>query len=1081
MKEHPLETGSPRKIEAQRRFLAEFSLSCLEGVEPRSVLDGTAQALGRLLEVDRLVISFVEGRPSHRSLVRHASFMGPGIEPLPESLATFDLVPELPASLFSKSLVTSDVQAEPKLALLRERFLAAGTRSLISVPIRIDEKLRGIVVVSAIDEPRVWDGEDVAFLEAVVRQLAGALRQAELVAQVQQERDRLRVLFELVTAVHRSSSVSELIEAALEVLREKLNFPIGVFGLVTADGSALERGGGYGKGISEGMPNSPIPLGADPPSLAEMALASDEPIVVHDLETDPRVVSSRERMRQLGASAIAVFALRSGGKNLGVLMVGSDGETRKIEPDDVLTLQSLAGFVSIALEQRRTAEAAERSMREAHALSEASRALLTRTGNRDLLLNQLLDVLVLHFGQKNCRLLLVSPDRDFLVDWARRGDWEGVVGSPSLPLDGPGLTAAAARDGVVVNVADVRTDPRYLVGWPAARSELVVPLSIDDEVVGVFDIQSRRMGAFSASDVHMLSAFADRAALAIRLAELIGQLEARTRVLESVARAAKLLNFRLHTPDVLSSFVEQTSRAFPNADGCIAYVVKEDQASFSIAAAFGLGKVTQTAVGSDVIPIDEFRCAGKAFRENRPVFLEIQGLDELMDGTPSATRARARSSVANAEIRHLLAVPIRVGDRGLGVIEILALTPKAFTESDAETLVVLADHAAIALRNARMFEELQRSNRLKDDFLANLSHEVRTPLTGIVGWSEVLLDARGEDPETRRALEAILGQADTLSRMLADLIDLSRIDNFGLEIRRTRVKLTETIAAALDAVSPSAAKKGVELKCHISAGVPAIEGDPGRLKQVVWNLLTNGIKFSPAGSRIDIRLTRSHAGGVELTVSDQGSGIDPSFLPHVFERFRQEETSSNRRFGGLGVGLAIAQAIVGAHGGTIGVESEGKGRGCRFRVAFPATRLSDSSSGSMQRLHPQQAADAPPLPVVLVLESDPANRDHLVRLCESLGFQTTAAADEAEANEIGGRIRPGVFLIPSNSSSGPDGIMQALMRTRSGERIRFIAVTDSESDSEHRRLAGEGFAEVIVRPVRRTVLERVLAEPQEPS
>ncbi|MEO6324388.1 MAG: ATP-binding protein, partial [Thermoanaerobaculia bacterium] len=619
------------------------------------------------------------------------------------------------------------------------------------------------------------------------------------------------------------------------------------------------------------------------------------------------------------------------------------------------------------------------------------------------------------------------------------------------------------------------TEPRYLVGWPSARSELVVPLRIDDEVVGVFDIQSRRHGAFSEADVRVLSDFADRAALAIRLAELVGQLEARTRVLEAVGRAAQLLNFRLQTPDVLSSFVEETSRAFPNADGCIAYVVKEDLASFSIAAAYGLGKVTQTAVGSDVIMIDEFRCAGRAFRENRPVFVEIQGLDELMSGLPSVRRARVRSSVDNAEIRHLLAVPIRVGERGLGVIEILALRPRAFTASDAETLLVLAEHAAIALRNARLFEELQRSNRLKDDFLANLSHEVRTPLTGIVGWSEVLLDARGEDPETRRALEAILGQADTLSRMLADLIDLSRIDNFGLEIRRTRVKLPETIAAALDAVSPSAAKKGVELTCDIAPDVPAIEGDPGRLKQVVWNLLTNGIKFSPSGSAIDIRLTTSLGGGAELTVSDQGSGIDPSFLPHVFDRFRQEETSSNRRFGGLGVGLAIAQAIVGAHGGTIGVESEGRGRGCRFHVTFPATRRPISSSGSTPRLVPRPA-ESSPLPVVLVLESDPSNRDHLVRLCESLGFQTTAAADEAEAHEMGERIRPGVLLIPANASSGPDGLMESMQRKRGGERLRFIAVTDSKSDSEHRRLAGAGFSQVIVRPARRTMLERALSD-----
>jgi signal transduction histidine kinase len=286
-----------------------------------------------------------------------------------------------------------------------------------------------------------------------------------------------------------------------------------------------------------------------------------------------------------------------------------------------------------------------------------------------------------------------------------------------------------------------------------------------------------------------------------------------------------------------------------------------------------------------------------------------------------------------------MAVPIRVGDQRLGVLEVMSYRPEAFTGEDGATLTLLAEQCAIALRNARLIEELQRSNRLKDDFLANLSHEVRTPLTGIVGWAEVLLDSHGTEPQVRRALEAILGQSETLSRMLADLIDLSRIDNFGLELRRERVRLSETIAAALDAVAPGAAKRGVAIRCHVARDLPAMEGDPARLKQVVWNLLANGVKFTPTGGTVDIAVARTPDGGLELTVADEGHGIDPDFLPHVFERFRQEETSSSRRYGGLGVGLSIARAIAEAHGGTIVAESEGREKGSRFRVTFPRERV----------------------------------------------------------------------------------------------------------------------------------------------
>ncbi len=317
----------------------------------------------------------------------------------------------------------------------------------------------------------------------------------------------------------------------------------------------------------------------------------------------------------------------------------------------------------------------------------------------------------------------------------------------------------------------------------------------------------------------------------------------------------------------------------------------------------------------------------------------MNGLDELAEGEPVETRARARAAVANPDVRALMAVPIRVGDHRLGVLEVMSYRPGAFSREDGATLTLLAEQCAIALRNAHLIEELQRSNRLKDDFLANLSHEVRTPLTGIVGWAEVLLDSHGEDPAVRRALEAILGQADTLSRMLADLIDLSRIDNFGLELRRERVRLSETIAAALDAVAPGAAKRGVAIRCHIERDLPALEGDPARLKQVAWNLLANGVKFSRPGGAVDVTVRRAEGGGLEIVVADEGHGIDPEFLPHVFERFRQEETSSSRRFGGLGVGLSIARAIAEAHGGTIAVESEGREKGSRFRVTFPPERV----------------------------------------------------------------------------------------------------------------------------------------------
>lgn len=908
--------------------------------------------MGRLLDLDRVVIFLLDDPAKSAVFTLRAAWVREGVPELPKDMQGLHLT-RLPPSLAAhRPLVAADPTKHPELVTERAHFERLGTRSVVAVPIVVDGVLHGVVTGATVLTKRSFGDEDVSFLESAARHLSAVFKETELVSQLGKERDRLRALFDLAMAVHRATTSEDVIRAALDGLRNTLGFPIGSLDLVSEDARSLVRAGGFGvpkvAAAREVVSLEPRNGAAE---LEAHVLEGDAPIVVDDLETDTVAGTSRERLLALGARSIGFFPLRVAGRAVGLLLVGCDGVSRRVEAEDVVTLQSFAGFVAVSLEQRRTAEASERAMREAQALSEASRALLTRTAQRDVLLNQIIDALVHPFGFENCRLFVVDGEGG-LEDVAHRGDWSGSLERKRLPLDGPGLTTYAAREGRVVNVPDVSQDPHYLMGWPPARSELVVPLVIDGEAVGVFDLQSRRLGAFSADDERVLTAFADRAALAVRLSHLVSELERRTRVFESITRATQLLNFRLHAPDVLSSVAEETSRAFPRADGSVVYVASPDGGTLTVAASFGIGRAVGGATGAP-IPVDRLFCAGVAFRESRPVILAAESVDELISGESVTDRARVKALLDGRDFRHLLAAPIRVADQRLGVIEVLSSRPRAFNAADAETLALLAEQAAIALRNARLIEELQRSNRLKDDFLANLSHEVRTPLTGIVGWAEVLLDAKGADPESRRALGAILSQAETLSRMLADLIDLSRIDSFGLEIERVRVRLADTIASAVDAVAPSAKKRSVSIRCDLAPDLPGLEGDPARLKQVVWNLVANAVKFSSAGGVVTVSAGRS-GDGLVLSVEDQGFGIEPSFLPYVFDRFRQEETSTNRRFGGLGVGLSIARAIVRAHGGTIEVASEGRGRGSRFSVRFPRERLGRPISGTA--IDPARAA-----------------------------------------------------------------------------------------------------------------------------
>ncbi len=234
---------------------------------------------------------------------------------------------------------------------------------------------------------------------------------------------------------------------------------------------------------------------------------------------------------------------------------------------------------------------------------------------------------------------------------------------------------------------------------------------------------------------------------------------------------------------------------------------------------------------------------------------------------------------------------------------------------------------------------------MKDEFLATVSHELRTPLNPILGWAYNL--RRGEvDPDLlQEGLETIERNARIQSQLVEDLLDVSRIITGKLNMNVQPVQLQQVLEAAVESVRLAAQARRIELTLHCEPAVPRVAGDPGRLQQVFWNLLSNALKFTPEGGRIEVRLRRADA-HVEASVTDSGEGIPPDFLPRVFDRFSQADSSATRKHGGLGVGLAIVRHLVELHGGTVRAESAGAGRGATFRVRLPEMAPADREGGS---------------------------------------------------------------------------------------------------------------------------------------
>ncbi len=305
------------------------------------------------------------------------------------------------------------------------------------------------------------------------------------------------------------------------------------------------------------------------------------------------------------------------------------------------------------------------------------------------------------------------------------------------------------------------------------------------------------------------------------------------------------------------------------------------------------------------------------------------------------------SRVRSLSLVSYLCVPMVAHDRTMGAMTIAtAESGRHMSDDDLRIAHDIATRSALAIETAQSYQQLQSANRLKDEFLATLSHELRTPLNAVLGYARMLQSGAIDEEKIPQALDVIDRNAAALAQIVEDVLDVSRIVLGKARLKMQPIDVVAVVEDAVATVKPAADAKGLHLKCSLGHGTAAVSGDHSRLQQVVWNLLSNAVKFTPRDGRIDVRVDErdSH---VEIVISDTGIGIPASFRPHLFERFRQAESGTTRVHGGLGLGLAIAQHIVEMHGGTIGAESDGEGKGATFRVALPlSTRgpLSRSSS-----------------------------------------------------------------------------------------------------------------------------------------
>ena len=465
----------------------------------------------------------------------------------------------------------------------------------------------------------------------------------------------------------------------------------------------------------------------------------------------------------------------------------------------------------------------------------------------------------------------------------------------------------------------------------------------------------------------------------------------------------------------------------------------------------------------------------------------------LHDAQTSSTQPAACEE-AYLEGLTFLFVPLKTKETIRGVLLVGPFDPLgSASDLNRELMEGIANQLAIAVDNARLYEAAQKarqqaetSNQAKDGILALVSHELRTPLNAILGWTSALLNKSVDDDLRRRALETIERSARTQAQLIDDLLDMARAVSGKLQLEVRPVDLGDVINAALEVVRPAADAKSIEVQVNLKTKGDIITGDPDRLQQVVWNLLSNAIKFTPTGGKVEVKLERADP-YIQITLRDNGKGIAPEFLPHVFDRFWQADSSSTRRYGGLGLGLSLVRQLVELHGGTVQAQSAGENQGTTFVVMLPVRAVRQRSSSDTQEMLTLKGIKTDKRLLlagltILVVDDELDARELVTAVLEQYGADVMSVGSAAEALDLLKKVkapeRPDV-IVSDIAMPGEDGF--ALMRqirslpAAQGGNIPAVAVTAFGRSGDRVRALAAGFQMHVPKPVEPAELALVIA------
>jgi PAS domain S-box-containing protein len=796
--------------------------------------------------------------------------------------------------------------------------------------------------------------------------------------------------------------------------------------------------------------------GADVPEVLAEALASGQPELVAEVTDDERqrFVRGEEQARLvegLGLRTAMLVPLVSHGRVVGALMLvrGADGE--RYTPDDLATAQELADRAAVAVDHSLQYRRAQESHARFAGLVDGLDAIVWEAEPATLGLT---------FVNRRAESLLGHPVRLWLGEGAA---WTRLIHPDDRE---PALAELRAETSVG---RECRLEYRMAAadGRLVWINNVVQPVLRDGAVVQLrglmIDVTERRR----------LAEERDRLLAAEQAAR--ADAEAAAQRARFLAEASELLSSSLDRGATLDSLVGLAVPAF--ADWCLVHL-SEPVAGRRIHAAGADADGTRVAEAVErlapalelpaLLPFLERMRAGEPLLvpDIGPAWLE--GLQLLQQLSPKS----------------VMVVPLVARGRTVGTLSFIATrAERRYGPADLALARDLAHRAAIAVDNARLYAEAEGANRAKDQFLATLSHELRTPLTAMLGWVSMLRSGRLSGDEASGALASIERNTRVQAQLINDLLDVSRIVAGKLQIDKKPVDLRVVIEHALDSVRRETEGRRHTVTCTIDPEAAWVAGDAVRLQQVLVNLLGNAAKFTPEGGHIEVRLDR-HDALARVTVSDTGQGIEPAMLPHIFESFRQADSSSTRRHGGLGLGLAIVRRLVALHGGRVEAASAGRGQGAAFAVYLPllapdARPLALVAGPELRR--PREEASLARLDRIraLVVDDHEDSRRFVQTVLADCGAEVWVAESVDAALDILASTFVDVLVsdIGMPGADGYDLITRIReMEQQHGGRIPAVALTAYAGEDNRDRALAAGFTAHVTKPVSPAALVGVVAD-----